>query len=85
LADVITWGGKLHTKAQAKVDPSDAEEDSGSVISSADGEASPSFTVKQNVIDMATALLQLAQCVETKYLKKPLGIEILQMINASLS
>jgi len=71
----VTWGGKLETKPRVKAESLEVdEEDNGSVISSsADGETLTSVVAKKNVMDMATALLQLAQSVETKYLRKPLG------------
>ena len=81
LVDSVTWGGKLETKHRpVKAEPSGDvdEEDNSSVIStSVDGETLPAVTAKKNVTDMASALLQLAQSVESKYLKKPLGIIIL--------
>ena len=75
LVDSVTWGGKLETKPRVKAEALDVdEEDNGSVVSSsADGETLASVVAKKNVMDMSTALLQLAQSVETKYLRKPLG------------
>lgn len=73
--DALLWGGKTETKTRVKTEACDVdEEDNGSVISSSiDGEAVTNVVVKKNVSDMASALLQLAQSIETKYLKKPLG------------
>jgi hypothetical protein len=38
-----------------------------------EGESIVNAVAKKSVVDLACSLLQLAQSVETKYLKKPLG------------
>lgn len=69
----VTWGGKLETRTRVKTEHIDTEEDNRSEISSSvDGENS-CVVAKKCVADLAFALLQLAQSVEMKYLKKPLG------------
>lgn len=77
--ETLTWGGKLETHPRMiKTEPAEAaadEEDNGSEASSSvDGAETVTGTApKKNVASLACALLQLAQSLETKYLKKPLG------------
>ena len=77
--DVMVWGGKLETKTRIKSEAAenvDEEECSRSEISSSlDGDGLVnSTTAKKNVADITCSILQLAQSIESKYLKKPLGI-----------
>ena len=73
----MTWGGKLETRPRAKpeVPENDEEECSRSEISSSlDGDGLVNtITAKKNVVDITCSILQLAQSIESKYLKKPLG------------
>lgn len=73
--DTLTWGGKLVTKTQPKLEHHDAEEDDNhsEISSSVEGESVANAAPKKGVVDLACSVLQLAQSVETKYLKKPLG------------
>lgn len=73
--ETVTWGGKLVTKARVKTERNEAEDEDNrsEVSSSVEGETSSSIPVKKIVSDLACSLLQLAQSVEIKYLKKPLG------------
>lgn len=52
----------------------DTEEDNRSEVSSSYEGENSCVVAKKCVADLACALLQLAQSVEIKYLKKPLGI-----------
>jgi len=74
------WGGKVETqtKTRVKVERKDAgEEDNRSDASSpTEGENPTNAATKKCVTDLACALLQLAQSLEMKYLKKPLGMSI---------
>lgn len=74
----LTWGGKvenLSKKVHIKTESCDKDEEDNrsEVSSSVDGDSTSNVTAKKNVCDLACALLQLAQSIETKYLKKPLG------------
>lgn len=73
--EILTWGGKLETKTHPKVEQSEAEDEDNrsEVSSSVEGENTSSSGAKKSVVNLARSLLQLAQSVETKYLKKPLG------------
>ncbi len=72
------WGGKLETKTHPKVVKvehidRDDEDNHSETSSSVEGENTTTPVAKKSVVDLACSLLQLAQSVETKYLKKPLG------------
>lgn len=72
--ETLIWGGKLETKSNRKDEQSgrDDDDNSSEASSSLEGE-NTSNTARKNVVNLACSLLQLAQSVETKYLKKPLG------------
>lgn len=74
----LVWGGKHETRVYQKNDMCDAEDEDirSEISSSVEGENNLTLTAKKNVSDLACALLQLAQSVEMKYLKKPLGINL---------
>ena len=77
--DAMTWGGKLELKTRIKSESTenvDEEECNRSEISSSlDGDGLVNSTsAKKNVVDITCSILQLAQSIESKYLKKPLGI-----------
>jgi len=76
--DAMTWGGKLELKTRIKSESTenvDEEECNRSEISSSlDGDGLVNSTsAKKNVVDITCSILQLAQSIESKYLKKPLG------------
>ena len=76
--ETLMWGGKLETKTHPKVvknEQADREDEDNrsETSSSAEGESTTNSVAKKSVVDLTCSLLQLAQSVETKYLKKPLG------------
>lgn len=77
----LTWGGKsekLNRKVHRENEHGDGDEEDNrsEVSSSVDGDSTSNVTAKKNVRDLACSLLQLAQSIETKYLKKPLGMKV---------
>ncbi|XP_046463980.1 bromodomain adjacent to zinc finger domain protein 1A-like isoform X2 [Daphnia pulex] len=73
--ETLTWGGKLETKTHPKLEHNDAEDEDNrsETSSSVEAETTANAVARKCVVDLACSLLQLAQSVETKYLKKPLG------------
>ena len=73
--ETLTWGGKLETKTQPKLEHNDGEDEDNrsETSSSVEAETTANAVARKSVVDLACSLLQLAQSVETKYLKKPLG------------
>ena len=83
--ETMHWGGKLQTKTTPRpsrtkttngveTDRNEEEADNRSEVSSlVEGELTCNVVAKKNVVDITCSILQLAQSVESKYLKKPLG------------